>query len=180
MSKSIPTPAEVYEAYRRLGTMEAAGAEFGRKKSWASKKVNEHRAALTAAEGGSPANPEHHGDGADEHKGDGAPDLDGLIDRLIDAAARRDLAPTQIRALMQARAANLDYKVQVGELVTAESLRGTMQRVANCVDRVFSQAWALGLATSVGADPAQVTQTVNRAVNQLMNELEAEVPQGWQ
>ena len=101
------------------------------------------------------------------------------IDYLIAAAGRDKLAPTQIRALIQAKKANAEYKVLLGELVTAESLRGTADRIANCIDRVFSQSWALGLATSTGADPGAVTRIVNRAVNQLLSELETEIPSEW-
>ena len=169
----MPTPAQVYARYLALGRLEDVAAEFGRKKSWAGVQVKKHRQAMAAAErpGGATEIPVPAGDAVP-----GNPDG---IDRLINAAGRLDLAPTQIRALIQAKKANAEYKVLLGELVTAESLRGTAERIAHCVERVFSQSWALGLATSTGADPAEVTGIINRAVNQLLAQLESEIPSQW-
>ena len=173
----MPTPAEVYARYLELGRLEDVAAEFGRKKSWAGNQVKKHREAMAAAESsGAAAGP---ATGAPVPAGDAVPGNADEIDNLIRAAGRLDLAPTQIRALIQAKRANAEYKVLLGELVTAESLRGTAERIAHCVERVFSQSWALGLATSTGADPAEVTPIINRAVNQLLAELETEIPSEW-
>ena len=169
----MPTPAEVYAKYLELGSLEAAGAEFGRKKSWAGNQIKKHRQAMAAGETSVAATE------AAAPAGETVPGEVDEVDRLIAAAGRQDLAPTQIRALIQAKKANAEYKILLGELVTAESLQGTAERIAHCVERVFSQSWALGLAASIDADPAAITPIINRAVNQLLGELETEIPSEW-
>ena len=176
---SKPTPDQVYERYQALGSYAETGVEFHRSKTWAYNQVQKHRDALAAGEsaGGDPEGP------TGEVPIDAAtwPSLEDIdFDALIDAAEQRaDLSPNQIRALVDAKRLNLEYKEMVSGLVKADSLPGTAGRVYAAVEKVFGGSLGQDLAAATGMDPAVVTEQVNRAVDQLKRELDAEIPEEW-
>ena len=176
---SKPTPEQVYERYRVLGSYAETGVEFHRSKTWAFNQVKRHRDALAA--GGSAAVDPEGPTGEVPVDASTRPSLEDLdIDALIAAAGQRgEMSPNQIRGLVDARRFNVEYQDMMSGLVKADSLPGTAGRIYAAVEKIFDESFAQELAAATGMDPAVATEQLNRVVDQLLRELDAEIPEEW-